>query len=139
MTNADVTKSRPVAWRTASDVTLNPERANNWIAMGATVYPLVDAAELAAMTARAEAAEARAADLTAKLDAAMEALKPFADIGIGSDPDYQPTIRMDRAAIVAARNAVEMAGASTSAKINWRNDPIAFVEDDEPMNWRDYE
>lgn len=34
------------------------------------------------------------------------ALKPFADIGIGSDPDYQPMIRMDRDAIVAARSAI---------------------------------
>lgn len=36
-----------------------------------------------------------------------EALRPFADIGIGSDPDYQPMIRMDRAAIVAARDTLE--------------------------------
>lgn len=36
-----------------------------------------------------------------------EALRPFADIGIGSDPDYQPMIRMDRDAIVTARDTLE--------------------------------
>lgn len=37
-------KAAPVAWRTGSDITLNAERADNWRAMGATVYPLFDAA-----------------------------------------------------------------------------------------------
>lgn len=31
-----------VAWRTGSDITLDPARAENWRAMGATVYPLAD-------------------------------------------------------------------------------------------------
>ncbi len=35
------------------------------------------------------------------------ALYPFATIGIGTDPDYQPMIRMDRDAIVAARKALD--------------------------------
>jgi predicted metal-dependent hydrolase len=34
------------------------------------------------------------------------ALKPFADIGVGTDPDYQPQIRLDRDAILAARAAL---------------------------------
>ena len=37
------------------------------------------------------------------------ALMPFADIGIGENPDYQPMIRMDRAAIVSARAALAKA------------------------------
>lgn len=67
-----------------------------------------------------------------------DALAPFADIGIGSDPDYQPTIRMDRAAIIAARAAIEAHAVSTAPPINWRDDPEAVVEDDSPMIWRDY-
>lgn len=35
----------PVAWRTGSDVTMNRERAENWQAMGAKVWALVDAAQ----------------------------------------------------------------------------------------------
>lgn len=37
-------KAAPIAWRTGSDITLNAERADNWRAVGATVYPLFDAA-----------------------------------------------------------------------------------------------
>lgn len=37
-------KAAPVAWRTGSDVTLNAERADNWRAMGAKVYPLFQSA-----------------------------------------------------------------------------------------------
>jgi len=36
----------------------------------------------------------------------LEAARPFADIGIGTDPDYQPMIRMDRDAIVTVRAAI---------------------------------
>ena len=38
--------------------------------------------------------------------ALVEAAKPFADIGVGSDPDYQPMIRMDRDAVIALRAAL---------------------------------
>ncbi|TBY60181.1 hypothetical protein E0H46_31940 [Rhizobium leguminosarum bv. viciae] len=34
-------------------------------------------------------------------------LRPFANIGIGTNPDYEPMIRMDREAIVRARAALE--------------------------------
>lgn len=34
------------------------------------------------------------------------ALKPFADIGIGTNPDYRPEIRLCREAIIAARAAI---------------------------------
>jgi len=45
--------------------------------------------------------------MTTTREAALEAaLKPFADIGIGTDPDYRPMIRMDRDAIIAARAAL---------------------------------
>lgn len=37
----------------------------------------------------------------------VEALRPFADIGIGTDPGYQPMIRMDREAIVRARAVLD--------------------------------
>lgn len=47
----------------------------------------------------ANPAQTAAADLYA-------ALKPFADIGVGENPDYQPMIRMDRDAILAARAAI---------------------------------
>lgn len=40
------------------------------------------------------------------IDALEKALRPFADIGVGTDPNYQPTIRMDRDAILAARAAL---------------------------------
>lgn len=50
---------------------------------------------------------------TARLIAAapelLEALRPFADIGVSENPDYQPMIRMDRAAILAARAAIAKA------------------------------
>jgi len=39
----------------------------------------------------------------------LAALLPFAEIGIGENPDYQPIIRMDRDAIVAARAAIAKA------------------------------
>jgi hypothetical protein len=39
----------------------------------------------------------------------LEALRPFADIGIGSNPEYQPMIRLDRDAIIAARAAIAKA------------------------------
>ncbi|MFA5951545.1 MAG: hypothetical protein WC807_14800 [Hyphomicrobium sp.] len=38
-----------------------------------------------------------------------DCLKPFADIGIASNPDYAPSIRCDRDAILAARAAVDRA------------------------------
>ena len=44
--------------------------------------------------------------LAARVVALEAALRPFADIGIGSDPDYQPLVRMDRDAIVKARAAL---------------------------------
>ena len=37
---------------------------------------------------------------------AEEALRPFAEIGISENPEYQPMIRMDRGAIIAARAAL---------------------------------
>lgn len=39
-----------------------------------------------------------------------EALKPFADIGIGTNPDYEPMIRMDREAVVRARAVLAKVG-----------------------------
>ena len=39
----------------------------------------------------------------------LDALKPFADIGIGENPDYQPMIRLDRDAILSARAAIAKA------------------------------
>lgn len=44
-----------------------------------------------------------------RITALEAALRPFAHIGIGSDPDYQPLVRMDRDAIVKARVALEIA------------------------------
>jgi len=45
----------------------------------------------------------------------LEALRPFAEIGIGADPDYQPMIRMDRDAILAARAAIAKATAAAGS------------------------
>lgn len=42
-----------------------------------------------------------------------EALRPFADIGISENPDYQPMIRLDRDAILAARAALAKARGET--------------------------
>lgn len=42
----------------------------------------------------------------ARIEALENALRPFANIGVGTDPDYQPMIRMDRDAILAARAAL---------------------------------
>ena len=53
----------------------------------------------------AMAAKMRAQDAEAEIERLREALKPFADIGLGSDPDYAPAIRLDRDAILAARQA----------------------------------
>lgn len=39
----------------------------------------------------------------------LAALRPFADIGVSENPDYQPMIRMDREAILAARAAIAKA------------------------------
>ncbi len=36
-----------------------------------------------------------------------DCLSPFANIGIGSNPDYTPSIRLDRNTILAARTAVD--------------------------------
>ncbi len=41
----------------------------------------------------------------------LAALRPFADIGIPTNPDYMPTIRLDRDAIIAARAAIAKATA----------------------------
>ena len=49
---------------------------------------------------------ALAPDLAAALIKAEEALRPFAEIGISENPEYQPMIRMDRDAIIAARAAL---------------------------------
>jgi len=57
------------------------------------------ATELADALDREEALKARIAELEA-------ALKPFADIDIGTNPDYEPIIKMDRQAIVSARAAL---------------------------------
>jgi len=51
-------------------------------------------------------AEAECARLQAENEMMRAALAPFADIGIGSNPDYEPMIRMDRKAIVSARAAL---------------------------------
>ena len=59
--------------------------------------------------------------MTTTREAQLEAaLKPFADIGIGTDPDYQPMIRMNRDAVIAARAAL-----STPA-----TEPQGLVEND---------
>jgi hypothetical protein len=41
-----------------------------------------------------------------EVKALVDAAKPFADIGVGSNPDYQPMIRMDRDAIISLRAAL---------------------------------
>lgn len=41
----------------------------------------------------------------------MEALRPFADIGLPTNPDYRPEIRLPRELIIAARDAVDAATA----------------------------
>lgn len=43
----------------------------------------------------------------------LEALKPFADIGVGTNPDYTPTIRLDRNAVIKARTALSKATPNT--------------------------
>lgn len=48
-------------------------------------------------------------DLRARLTAAQEALRPFADIGVGTNPDYEPMIRLPREAILRARAALSPA------------------------------
>lgn len=47
--------------------------------------------------------------LAAEVIELRKALRPFADIGISENPDYQPMIRMDRDAILAARAAIDKA------------------------------
>ena len=54
----------------------------------------------------ATAVTTRVAELEAENERMRAALAPFADIGIGSNPDYEPMIRMDRKAIVSARAAL---------------------------------
>ena len=74
----------------------------------ATEAKLSEADSLVLLTAmRAEAAEASLAALKAENERLREALKPFADIGIGINPEYEPMLRMDRKAIVRARKAME--------------------------------
>lgn len=65
-------EAAPVAWRTGSDVTLNPERAENWRAMGAKVYPLFDSANAEARDGLAEACRAALIDGAAMLAAYAE-------------------------------------------------------------------
>lgn len=55
------------------------------------------------------ATDAQALD-NPKVQALAAALGVFANIGVGSDPDYQPEIRMDRAAIITARAALAALG-----------------------------
>ena len=62
------------------------------------------------LIAMGPALAARVIELEADSERLRAALKPFADIGIGSDPEYQPMIRMDRAAILAARAALNHTG-----------------------------
>jgi hypothetical protein len=67
-----------------------------------------DRLALDALAAQGQAADAYDAQLKAEAerDRLREALRPFADIGIGTNPDYQPIIRMDRDAILRARAAL---------------------------------
>ena len=41
-----------------------------------------------------------------EIAALIDAMKPFADIGVSENPDFHPIIRMDRDAIIAARAAL---------------------------------
>lgn len=63
--------------------------------------------------ARAEVERLKAKPITVhdvvkvpEVQALIEALKPFADIGVSENPDFHPIIRMDRDAIMAARAAL---------------------------------
>lgn len=44
-----------------------------------------------------------------------DALRPFAEIGVGTNPDYLPTIRLPRDAILTARAALCIASPALSA------------------------
>ena len=55
---------------------------------------------------RVPAMEAEIIRLTARVAELEGALRPFSEIGVGSNPDYQPQIRLDRDAILKARAAL---------------------------------
>lgn len=63
----------------------------------------------AALEDAARVIETRVPALEAEVLRLRAALKPFADIGVSTDPDYQPMIRLDRDAILAARAALSPA------------------------------
>ena len=60
------------------------------------------------MAEQAEADQIKIEAQAAEIARMRGALESFADIGVGTDPDYQPMIRLDRAAILAARAALEV-------------------------------
>lgn len=50
--------------------------------------------------------EALIAERDVAVQALVEALRPFADIFVGQNPDWQPLVRLDRDAIIAVRAAL---------------------------------
>jgi len=66
-----------------------------------------DSAIMREAAAAIDALERERDEAEARVKRLEKALRPFADIGIGSNPEYQPMIRLDREAILAARAALQ--------------------------------